>query len=111
MKKFIIFLFTISLVASSSCKKEEEPDPEVPQTADEIARDDLYDLMLSYYLWDKLMPAVKKEDYPGPRELLKAMRYKELDRWSAVQDYDDFLAESQLIDQFAYLIIVNINFF
>jgi C-terminal processing protease CtpA/Prc len=97
MNRFLIILSAFSLFAFSSCEKKVEPSPEVPQTADEIARDDLYDLMLTYYLWDKLMPAVKKEDYTGPRELLNAMRYKELDRWSAVQDYDDYLAQSQAI--------------
>jgi C-terminal processing protease CtpA/Prc len=97
MKRYIIVLFALSLFAFSSCeKKVDEPVVNEP-TADELARNELYTLMKSYYLWDKLMPVVTKEDYPGPRELLEAMRYKELDRWSYVQDYDDFLAESQAI--------------
>ena len=43
------------------------------------------------------MPVVTKENYHGPYELLEAMRYKKLDRWSYVQDYDDYLAQSQAI--------------
>lgn len=96
MKKYFVFLFAVSLVACSSCEKKEDPVQE-PPTADEIARDELYSIMKSYYLWDKFMPAVTKEDYPGPYQLLEAMRYKELDRWSYVQDYDDYLAQSQAI--------------
>ena len=32
------------------------------------------------------MPVVVKEDYKDPYELLNAMRYKALDRWSFVQN-------------------------
>lgn len=97
MKRLIILLFIISFFAFLSCeKKEDEPAVKVP-TADEIARDELYTIMKSYYLWDKLMPVVTKENYPGPYELLGAMRYKKLDRWSYVQDYKDYLAQSQAI--------------
>jgi C-terminal processing protease CtpA/Prc len=39
--------------------------------------------------------ASNKENYTDPYELLNAMRYKELDRWSFVADYDEFNAEMQ----------------
>lgn len=96
MNKLIILLLALNIFFFSSCKKD-DPEPAVPPTADEIARDDLYNIMKSYYLWDKLMPVVVKENYTGPRELLEAMRYKKLDRWSYVQDYDDYLNQSQAI--------------
>ncbi|HUX94477.1 MAG TPA: S41 family peptidase [Bacteroidales bacterium] len=96
MNKVSILLLAFILSFLSSCKKE-DPEPVANPTADEIARDDFYNIMKSYYLWDKLMPVVVKEDYSGPRELLEAMRYKELDRWSYIQDYDDYLNQSQAI--------------
>lgn len=96
MNKVSILLLAFILSFLSSCKKE-DPEPVTNPTADEIARDDFYNIMKSYYLWDKLMPVVVKEDYSGPRELLEAMRYKELDRWSYIQDYDDYLNQSQAI--------------
>jgi len=34
-----------------------------------------------------------KGNYKDPYELLEAMRYKTLDRWSFVADYDQFQAE------------------
>jgi carboxyl-terminal processing protease len=95
MKKFLIYLPVLLLIGFSSCKKD---DPVVnPPTDDEIARDELYNIMKAYYLWDKLMPVVTKEDYPDPYKLLEAMRYKKLDRWSYVQDYQDYLDQSQAI--------------
>ena len=42
-----------------------------------------------------MMPAVKKENYTDPYELLEAMRYKTLDKWSFVADYNEFMAEMQ----------------
>jgi len=44
----------------------------------------LYSFMDYWYLWYEHMPAVNVEDYPSPIELLEALRYKELDRWSYV---------------------------
>jgi C-terminal processing protease CtpA/Prc len=41
------------------------------------------------------MPAVKKENYPDPYQLLEAMKYKTLDKWSFVADYNEFVAEMQ----------------
>jgi carboxyl-terminal processing protease len=96
MKRFVIFLSAILLVAFPSCEKKTDPVEKIP-TADEIARDELYNIMKTYYLWAKLMPVVTKEDYTDPYKLLEAMRYKELDRWSFVQDYNDYLAQSQAI--------------
>jgi len=86
MKKIciIILLFTVFI---ASCKKEEE----VPLTTDEAARDYLYEVMNDYYLWYKLMPDVVKDDYKDPYELMTAMRYTAIDRWSYVQTYDEFL--------------------
>jgi len=92
MKKLFIIFF-LTTVIFSSCKKD---DPLVTTpTIDELARDNLYDLMNANYLWYKLMPVVVKEDYKDPYELLDAMKYKTLDRWSFVQTYDEFLAYSQ----------------
>jgi len=92
MKKYSVFIISVLLIALASCDKEEkEP------TDDELSRDVLYNVMVNSYLWNDLMPEVKKENYPDPYELLEAMRYKKLDRWSFVQDYDDYIQQTQAI--------------
>ena len=96
MKKVGLLIIALSVLLVTSCKKD-DTEPEKVPTPDEIARDEFYSIMKSYYLWDKLMPVVVKEDYPGPRELLEAMRYEKLDRWSYVQDYADYVNQSQAI--------------
>jgi C-terminal processing protease CtpA/Prc len=99
MKKLII-IFIITIAIISSCKKDVTPVvvktvPTDSLTADELARDYLYTAMNQYYLWYKLMPVVVKTDYKDPYTLLDAMRYKTLDRWSFVQTYDEYTAQSQ----------------
>jgi len=96
MKKNLFLLTAVLLILFSACEKKEDPVPE-PPTNDELARDELYSIMKSYYLWYKLMPSVNKESYSDPYELLEGMRYDELDRWSYVQEYEDYLAQSQAI--------------
>lgn len=58
-----------------------------------MARDSLYDLMNEVYYWYNLMPSVTKEDFDDPYQLMDTLRYKPLDRWSFVADYDEFNAE------------------
>lgn len=91
MKKYIVFIICIALVLFASC---EEDEPKVA-AYDAHARDVLYNVMKTQYLWNKLMPDVKKEDYPGPYELLDAMRYKKLDRWSFMQGYNEYMQQNQ----------------
>jgi C-terminal processing protease CtpA/Prc len=93
MKKIIFFLLII-ITGFSSCKKDVPP-AVVPPTVDELARDALYTAMNQYYLWYDLMPVVVKSDYKNPYDLLDAMEYKTLDRWSYVQTYDEYVAQSQ----------------
>lgn len=94
MKKFIL-LSVFSLLILFSCKKEDPPPPVENDgtVTPAMARDTLYYIMKEFYFWYNLMPEVTKENYSDPYKLLDAMRYKQLDRWSFVADYDEFTAE------------------
>lgn len=103
MKK-LLFLFIAILSLAYSCKKEDpQPEPTNNNTNNTtptgvtpaMARDSLYYIMKEWYLWYDKIPAVTKENYSDPYKLLEAMRYKDLDRWSFVADYDEFLKEMQ----------------
>jgi carboxyl-terminal processing protease len=91
MKKILI-LPLLLLIFFGSCVKN-DPVPGVIEVTATMARDSLYILMNKVYYWYKLMPVVVKENYDDPYKLMDAMRYKELDRWSFVADYDEFNAE------------------
>jgi carboxyl-terminal processing protease len=94
MKKLIIVML-ILLSVFSSCKKNDPEPIIVKELTDAMARDSLYYLMKQWYYWYDLMPSVVKENYADPYKLLEAMRYKELDKWSFVADYNEFIAEMQ----------------
>jgi carboxyl-terminal processing protease len=94
MKK-LIFLLVLSLLVFISCKKDvAPPSPILPPSVDELARDTLYAAMNQYYFWYKFMPVVTPSDYKDPYTLLDAMKYKTLDRWSFVQTYAEYQAQS-----------------
>ncbi len=98
MKKLLVLIIAIlSLVYS--CKKDDpEPEPEPnPNNSTGLtpamARDTLHYVMKEWYLWYDKMPNVTRENYSDPYKYLEAVRYKELDRWSFIADYDEFIAE------------------
>jgi len=90
MKKILLFTALI-IPLLAGCKKD-PPDPVDEYTMEERARDGLYDLMQTVYLWYNYIPTVKVTDYPGPDEILDAIRYKPRDRWSFVISWEDYLA-------------------
>jgi len=92
MKK-ILFIPIIFLTLFVSCRKDDiAPDDTLTPA---MAKDSLFSIMNEWYYWYNLMPTVNKDDYTDPYQLLEAMRYKTLDRWSFVADYDEFEAQMQ----------------
>ena len=98
MKRYLILIICILTVSFVSCKKDDPAEISTEVSTDDApARDALYNIMQIYYLWNKLMPEVKKGDYPNPYKLLEGMRYRELDRWSYVQNYAEYEQQNQAI--------------
>jgi C-terminal processing protease CtpA/Prc len=93
MKKLLPLLL-IMVCTFASCKKD-DPEPVSTEVTPAMARDSLYYIMKEYYYWFNLMPSVTKENYADPYEILEALRYREIDKWSFVADYDDFIAEME----------------
>jgi carboxyl-terminal processing protease len=89
MKKFYLILLVTGILLNS-CKKEVSP---ATNPSDATDRDALYSLMNDWYFWYKNMPTVNLNDYKDPVELMNALRYKTLDRWSFVSDYSSFTAQ------------------
>jgi len=85
MKRSILIILFALVLTTISCKKDE------PVSDNIRGRDYLYDLMNDLYYWVDDMPIVNPKDYTDPYTLLEAMRYRPIDRWSNVQDYEDFM--------------------
>jgi C-terminal processing protease CtpA/Prc len=101
MKKILFILLSVFLIVS--CKKDNIGPDENPNNNNNttivdtvgLSRDTLYYIMKDWYYWYSLMPDVNKDSYSDPYKLMDAMRYKDLDRWSFVADYNEFIAEMQ----------------
>jgi carboxyl-terminal processing protease len=93
--KRIYFVLLLTALMAVSCKKEEIKPVTNTTTVETQGRDALYKLMQEWYLWYKQMPAVAVGDYKDPYELINAVRYKTVDRWSFVADYNAFMASMQ----------------
>lgn len=77
MKKvfYLVFLLTIAL---TSCKEETEENP------NKFANEQFYAVMNNAYLWYEHIPTLNPDSYNSPLELLEALRYQPLDRWSYI---------------------------
>jgi carboxyl-terminal processing protease len=90
MKKIVILLL-LFIAVLGSCKKDVQPDTTIdPAVAKD--RDALYGIMTEWYFWYKNLPSVTLANYKDPYELMDALKYKALDRWSFVADYNAFNA-------------------
>lgn len=95
MKK-LIFLPIIFLTLITSCNKDDVK-PVDSSSSPAMARDSLYVIMKDWYYWYNLMPQVTeatKGNYKDPYELLEAMRYKTLDRWSYILTAEEYNAQT-----------------
>jgi carboxyl-terminal processing protease len=95
--KIIRILLVVVLSASllAECKKDKTTLSTTIEVTPAMARDTLFAIMNSWYFWNTLMPSVNKDDYADPYTLMEAMKYKTLDRWSFVADYEAFVKEMQ----------------
>ena len=67
----------------TSCKKDEISN-------NEIVNRQLYAEMKDLYLWYDKLPSINPLDYSNPDDMMNALRYKPLDRWSFVLPWDEY---------------------
>jgi carboxyl-terminal processing protease len=102
MKK-LIFIPIIFLFLAISCTKDNLPPDNTTSDTTVIAamaRDSLYYIMKQWYYWYDMPEAASVTtsnlgSFKGPEDLLEAMRYQALDRWSFIEDYDKFKAQME----------------
>ena len=83
--RLLLTVFFLGMFLGISCDKEFfKPEPK------KLTKQVLYDLMQEWYLWYDTMPEVNINDYATPQELLEALKYTTLDRWSYIQDSEDY---------------------
>lgn len=84
-KVLLLVLFVSLLIAG--CKEDNEPSDE------EIARNELYNLMTDWYLWYDEIPDLELSRFDSPEELLEAIKSSiTKDRFSYIADRESLLA-------------------
>ncbi|MDD2197392.1 MAG: S41 family peptidase [Bacteroidales bacterium] len=76
MKRTATILIASLMILTLGCKKEEP--------INELANKQLMYEMDKWYLWYDKMPDVNPQNYHSPIDLLDALIYKELDKWSYI---------------------------
>lgn len=88
-KKILYFSFIATLLFVGGCKdRDEDVNPDNGSVA--ALNNSIYSIMKEWYLWNKDLPTVNTAQYETPEALLDALRFKEMDRWSYIQDEETF---------------------
>lgn len=82
---YIFFIFLSGAILVTSCRKDDDIEPN-------IANQDFYKLMVDWYYWHDEMPRIDPQMYYSPYEVMEALRYKPLDRWSYITSKEEFEA-------------------
>ncbi|MDD2549512.1 MAG: S41 family peptidase [Bacteroidales bacterium] len=94
MKRIILLTIIVSITAGFiSCNKKE-----INSNPNFYANEQLVLTMEEYYLWYDMLPEVDLLNYKTPVELMNALTYKELDRWSYVttkQEIEAYYANAE----------------
>jgi carboxyl-terminal processing protease len=84
-----LFLVLLSSFIFSGCEKEEDP---LPIDDEKELNRDFYAFMKEWYFWYESMPNIDPMSYPSPVEVLEAVRFRPLDRWSYITSWEAFEA-------------------
>lgn len=96
---YAAFLLLTGFAFLGGCKADGGEDV-APETANANAEINaaVYELMKEWYLWNDQLPTIDPNDYDSPEEVLEALRYQELDKWSYIQDaatFDQYFSGGQ----------------
>jgi carboxyl-terminal processing protease len=86
-KHFIIIFMILIPAVFIACTKEE----------DELAIEhrQFYEELKDWYFWYDQIPDIDPTSYPSLAHIMEAIRYRPLDRWSFVTEYDEYIAYIQ----------------
>lgn len=83
---YIIFAATLFIVA---CSKD-DPEPEINEENEEF-----FEFMKDWYFWNDNIPNINPSSYENIFDVLEAVRFRPLDRWSFIIDWQEFEAYFQ----------------
>ena len=84
-----LLLILFGSITFTACDKQDDPEPIDEEK--QINRD-FYEFMKEWYFWYEHIPVIDPLGYPSPLEVLEAIRYRPLDRWSYITSWEAFEA-------------------
>jgi C-terminal processing protease CtpA/Prc len=85
--RFRYFLLVLTgILFFTACNKEDEPEPQINEDNEEF-----FTFMKDWYFWTDNIPEIDPSAYSDIFEVLEAVRYQPLDRWSFIIDWQEFL--------------------
>lgn len=84
--RVLLSVILLSLVWTVSCSRDDD------DLAKNAENDQFYELMKEWYFWTDQMPSIDPSSYENIGQVLEALRYRNLDRWSFIEDWDVLMA-------------------
>ena len=87
--RILLYFFFTSVFFLSACSKDDD-DPEINEENIEF-----YEFMKDWYFWNENIPNINPSSYESIFDVLEAVRFLPLDRWSFIIEWQEFLAYFQ----------------
>jgi len=85
----LLYIIFVSALFITACSKD-DPEPEINEL-----NEDFYKFMKDWYYWNDNIPNINPSSYENIFDVLEAIRFRPLDRWSFITDWQEFLAYFQ----------------
>ncbi|HSV87028.1 MAG TPA: S41 family peptidase [Bacteroidales bacterium] len=95
MRKYILLLLAFVFFVFSGCQKDDLNEQETI-----IENRDFYEFMKEWYYWNDKIPEIDPARFENVFEVLEAIRYRPLDRWSFIEDWNTlyaYIVEARII--------------
>ena len=87
-RPLICFIFA-SVLFIAACSKD-DPEPAINEVNEEF-----FEFMKDWYFWNDNIPNINPSSYENIFDVLEAIRFRPLDRWSFIINWQEFLAYFQ----------------
>ncbi len=88
-RPLLYFIFA-SVLFIAACNKDDDPEPDINELNVEF-----YEFMKDWYFWNDNIPDINPSSYETIFDVLESIRFRPLDRWSFITDWQEFLAYFQ----------------
>ena len=89
LRPLLYFIFA-SVLFIAACNKDDEPEPFINEENEEF-----FEFMKDWYFWNDNIPNINPSSYETIFDVLEAVRFLPLDRWSFIIDWQEFEAYFQ----------------